>query len=222
MKPEAKDSAIRLLGTLTEQRQRNVTEAHTAVERADADGDKTAANAVMARINAPPGAPDRITDPKDIYAQVQVGGLTVARANALVTSLNAVKASELKKDGYAAQYAEFHRAARQRIVPFQNAEKEGEYADFIAYTEPLIAKGLAAGKTAGQLFNPDESNPDYVGKGYLKTPLHSATQFEDKKTGKAAPTVGAVEGGFKYLGGDPSKQGSWQAVSKTPEVPARR
>lgn len=177
------DSLIRMKDAMRAAAHAEKTADHADKEHADAEGDKAAANSILARINAPVGDPNRITDQKEIYDQVKDGGLTVTRANTLVASLNQVKASLLKQDGFAPQYAEFHRAQRAAIT-HGLVSKEGDYADFMAYVEPLIQKGAARGLTAGQMF--DKDSPDYVGKGY-KAPALAASSFEDKKPTAKAP-----------------------------------
>ena len=152
--------------------------ARAEAERAQVEGDKKAAVDVMSRINATAGDPTAITDPKEIYSEVKEGGLTVTRANTLVTALNTVNESKKKGDGYAAQYAEFHKSSRQDITN-GFASREGNYASFVDYTEPLIQKGLQQGLTAGQMF--DKDSKDYVGKGY-KAPAVGLDNFDHDET----------------------------------------
>ena len=173
--PELEKSAapelIRILNEDTAARRAQGTAERVSQERAATEADKTIGSAVMGRIMAPPGTPNRITDIKDIYAEVS-NGLSVARANQLATSLNTVTASRLKKDGFAQQYAEFHKNLRQELT-LGSPLLEGDYANAMSYAEPLIQKGLQAGLTAGQMFNKD--SPDYVLKGYQAPKLSDQT-----------------------------------------------
>lgn len=158
----AKPELVRLLNENEAAIRARTTTGRAAETRIEAEQDKAVGTSVMQRILSPVGTPDRITDAKDIYAEV-ANGLSVPRANSLVASLNNLKTSEMKKDGFAAQYAEFHRRMRAELT-LGSPQLEGEYADAMAYAEPIIQSGLTMGLTAGQMF--DKDSPAYVLKGY--------------------------------------------------------
>lgn len=180
-------------------------------------------NSLFQRVHLPDGDPNKITNPNDLNAFVG-NGIDVTSLQKLRREMSGKNTPEgqletsLKK-GFM-DIAKGKLTKSNPLTGLRDPSGDQQYQAFLAEFSDEYAKQRALGKTSAQLLSPTiagKPNPEYLGNmidAYVKTPEQIMKEMADEIRRQAgpvgAPVVGEIRDGYRYKGGNPAEQGSWE------------
>lgn len=169
-------------------------------------------HSLVSRVFAPDGDPRKITDPNVLNTYIASGDLSVADGAQLRSQI------QKTPDGKREQQlkANFLKIAQANLIKpdalgMKDPQGQEQYQAFTSDFLPAYDKARAGGATAQQLLDP--KSPMYMGnmiRPYIKSPQDKMNAVADQmRFNSTAPKAGDVDGGYKFLGGDPKNKASW-------------
>jgi hypothetical protein len=200
-------------------------------------------------VHAAPDDPSRITDPSQLWGMAGPGGgLTVAGVDKLTTEINGKRSSpegeaESKMKAGALAYAKHQLSFEADYGTFKIPDPKGQDAFNVGFLPAFYQAydaGIKAGKSPSQLLSKD--SPDFIVDKVmqpfkrspaerLKDQLDAGLEPTAGDKGAAAalakppaialPALGEERDGYKFKGGNPALQASWEKIPQAPLVGAR-